>query len=84
MHKSVFGQFSFRWIYYYGSNKFTGKETDKTHLCAVYKANITEQQSVHPKVQLCSFQLVKLESQTAQAFPRTVDEIKTAPRPPNK
>ena len=29
-------QFPFRWIYYYGSNKSTGKETGKTHLCALY------------------------------------------------
>ena len=27
----------FRWIHYYDSNKSTGKETGKTHLCAVYK-----------------------------------------------
>ena len=26
---------SFQWIYYYDNNKSTGKETDKTHLCAV-------------------------------------------------
>ena len=26
---------SFRWIHYYGSNKSTGKETDKTHLCVL-------------------------------------------------
>ena len=26
-------QFPFRWIYYCGSNKSTGKETGKTHLC---------------------------------------------------
>ena len=28
-------QFPFRWIYYYGSNKSTGTENGKTHLCAV-------------------------------------------------
>ena len=27
MHRSVFCQFLFQWIYYYGSNKSTGKET---------------------------------------------------------
>ena len=27
---------SFWWIYSYGSNKSTGKETGKTHLCALY------------------------------------------------
>ena len=31
----AFCQSSFRWVYYYGSNKSTGKETDKTHLCAL-------------------------------------------------
>ena len=32
-----FCQFPFPWIYYFGSNKSTGKETGKTHLCAVRK-----------------------------------------------
>ena len=35
VHRGAFCQFLFRWIYYYGSNKCTGKETDKTHLCAL-------------------------------------------------
>ena len=35
VHRGAFCQFPFRWVYYYGSNKSTGKETDKTHLCAV-------------------------------------------------
>ena len=35
LHRGAFCQFPFRWIYYYGSNKSTGKETGKTHLCAV-------------------------------------------------
>ena len=35
MHRGAFVQFSFRWIYYYGSNKSTRKETGKTHLCAL-------------------------------------------------
>ena len=26
----------FRWIYYYGSNESTGKETGKMQLCVVY------------------------------------------------
>ena len=26
----------FQWIYYYGNNKSTGKETCKTHYCALY------------------------------------------------
>ena len=32
----AFCQSSFRWIYYYDDDKFTGKETNKSHLCAVY------------------------------------------------
>ena len=35
LHKGAFCQFPFRWIYYYGSNESTGKETGKTHLCAL-------------------------------------------------
>ena len=35
VHSGAFCQFHFSWIYYYGSNKSTGKETGKTHLCAV-------------------------------------------------
>ena len=31
MHRDVFCQFPFRWIYYYGSNKSTGKEAGKVH-----------------------------------------------------
>ena len=31
--RGAFCQFSFRWIYYYGSNKPTGKETGNTNLC---------------------------------------------------
>ena len=33
VHRGAFCQFPFRWIYFYTSNKFTGKETGKTHLC---------------------------------------------------
>ena len=32
--RGAFCQFIFRWVYHYGSNKYTGKETGKTHLCA--------------------------------------------------
>ena len=32
-HRDAFCQFSFQWIYYYGSNKSTRKETGKMHLC---------------------------------------------------
>ena len=35
VHRGAFCQFPFQWIYYYGSNKSTGKETGKMHLCAV-------------------------------------------------
>ena len=31
----LFCQFPFRWFYHYGSTKSTGKETGKTHLCAL-------------------------------------------------
>ena len=37
LHKGGFCQAPFQWIYYYGSNKSTGKETGKTHLCALSK-----------------------------------------------
>ena len=35
VHRGAFCQSSFQWIYYCGSNKSTGKETGKKHLCAV-------------------------------------------------
>ena len=35
LHRGAFCQFPFRWIYYCHSSKFTGKETGKTHLCAL-------------------------------------------------
>ena len=35
LHRGAFCQSSFRCIYYYDSNKSTGKETGKTHLCAL-------------------------------------------------
>ena len=35
VHRGAFCQFPFRWIYYYGNNKSTGKETGKMHLCVV-------------------------------------------------
>ena len=37
LHRGAFCQFPFRWIYYYGSNKSTGKEIGKTHLSALKK-----------------------------------------------
>ena len=35
LHRGAFCQFSFRWIWYCDSNKFTGKGTGKTHLCVL-------------------------------------------------
>ena len=35
LHRGAFCQSSFWCIYYYDSNKSTGKETGKTHLCSV-------------------------------------------------
>ena len=35
LHRGAFFQFTFRWIYYCGSDKSTGNETDKTHVCAL-------------------------------------------------
>ena len=35
LHICAFCQFPFRWIYYCNSSKSTGKETGKTHLCAL-------------------------------------------------
>ena len=35
VHSGAFYQFPFRRIYYYVSNKSTGKDIGKTHLCAV-------------------------------------------------
>ena len=36
LHRGAFCQSSLQWIYYYGNNKSTGKETGKTHLCALH------------------------------------------------
>ena len=36
LHRGAFCQFPFRWIYYCHSSKSTGKETGKTHLCALH------------------------------------------------
>ena len=38
-------QFLFRWIYYCHSNKSTGKETGKTHLCALHGSDESEPSS---------------------------------------
>ena len=34
-HRGAFCKFPFQWIYYYGSNKSTGKETGKMHICGM-------------------------------------------------
>ena len=36
MHRGAICHFPFRWIYNYGSNKFTGKESVKMHLCEMH------------------------------------------------
>jgi hypothetical protein len=43
VHRCAFYQIPLRWIYYYGSNKTIGKETGKTHLCAVGQSSSTFQ-----------------------------------------
>ena len=35
LHRGAFCQIPFRWIYYYGSNESTRKETGTMHLCAL-------------------------------------------------
>ena len=42
LHRGAFCQFTFRWICYCGSNKSTGKETGKMHLCALCGASSFE------------------------------------------
>ena len=37
LHRDAFWEFPFRWIYYCNSSESTGKETDKTHLCALVR-----------------------------------------------
>ena len=41
LHRYAFCQFPFLWIYYNGSNKSTGKETDKSHFCALHSSEWT-------------------------------------------
>ena len=50
VHKGAFCQFLFRWVYYYGNNKSTGKETAKTHLCAVLCCASTEAVAAQARV----------------------------------
>ena len=42
VHRGAFCQFPFWWIYYYGSNKSTGKETGKTQLCALVRVVVID------------------------------------------
>ena len=42
VHRGAFFQFPLWWIYYYGSNKSTGKETGKRHLYAVIGTNLKD------------------------------------------
>ena len=37
LHRGAVCQISFRWIYYCHRSKSTGKETGKTHLCALLR-----------------------------------------------
>ena len=37
LHTGVFFQFLFRWIHYCHNSNSTGKETGKTHLCALHE-----------------------------------------------
>ena len=43
VHRGAFCQFNFWWIYYCHSSKSTGKETGKSHLCAVGGSNCSLQ-----------------------------------------
>ena len=40
LHRGAFCQFPFRWIYYSYSSKSTGKETGKTHICALHEVHV--------------------------------------------
>ena len=44
--QGVFCQFPFRWIYNYGSNKSTGKETGKMHFCALLDIIVEEYKEI--------------------------------------
>jgi hypothetical protein len=46
LHRGAFCQFPFRWIYYYASNKSTGKETGKTHLCALLELKFLQKEEL--------------------------------------
>ena len=41
VHRGAFCQFPFQWIYYCHISKSTGKETGKTHLCALVGFHLT-------------------------------------------
>ena len=48
LHRGAFCQFPFWWIYYFHSSKSTGKETGKTHLCALKGLVFGPWQSLFP------------------------------------
>ena len=50
-----FCQFLFRWIYYCHSSKSTGKETGKTHLCALATAEIISAKNALAWVSMVSY-----------------------------
>ena len=56
VHRGAFCQFPFLWIYCYGSNKSTRKETGKMHLCAVFAQSVfdTKNWYFHQTFQLMS------------------------------
>ena len=69
-HRGAFCQFLFRWIYYYGSNKSTGKKTGKTHLCAPVSADASKFRREHQSQIMCHY----------DNFP-TTNGIKSRPSP---
>ena len=46
LHRGAFCQLLFRWIYCYDSNKSTGKNAGKTHLCALDRIRFTSNQNI--------------------------------------
>ena len=47
LHRGAFCQFTFRWIHYYDSNKSTGLETGKLHLCGIIWMKFTVDKYLH-------------------------------------
>ena len=61
LYRGAFCQITFRWIYYYGSNTSTRKETGKTHLCAVV-------QSSHGPIVLHIMKIVRFQCSLGWGF----------------